>query len=146
MYPQLQVNFPAILGATAASFVFAWLWHGPLFGKLWMSLMGVPADAKPEPKMMMRSMGLQLLATFMTAYVLLFTGQIWRPSVWGAGADAPSYVYGLSNGAWIWIGFFVPMLLGAVAWENRPWKLFGLNAAYAFINLLIMAMILAYWR
>ena len=146
MHPALHINYLTIGAAVVASFVFAWLWHGPLFGKLWMSLMGVPADAKPEPKMMLRSMGLQLFATLLTAYVLLFTGEVWRPSVWGAGADGPSYVYGFFNGFWIWLGFFVPMLLGAVAWENRPWKLFGLNAAYTFINLQIMAMILASWR
>jgi len=143
---QIHVNYPAVAGAVVASFVFAWLWHGPLFGKRWAALMNLPADLKPEPKMMLRSMGLQLLGTFLTAYVLVFTGEVWRPSVWGTGADQPSYFYGFFNAFWIWLGFFVPMLLGAVAWENRPWKLFGLNAAYNFINLQIIAMILAYWR
>lgn len=146
MHPELHINYLAIAAASVASFFFAWLWHGPLFGKTWAALMGMSMDARPEPKMMLRSMGLQLLATFMTAYVLLFTGEVWRPSVWGAGADAPAYVYGFFNGLWIWLGFFVPMLLSAVAWENRRWGLFGLNAAYAFVNLQIMAMILAFWR
>jgi hypothetical protein len=38
------------------------------------------------------------------------------------------------------------MLLGGVAWEGRPWALFGLNAAYSFLSLLLIAMIIAYLR
>jgi hypothetical protein len=40
----------------------------------------------------------------------------------------------------------VPLLLGAIAWEGKSWTLFGINAAYHFLNLQIIAMILAYWR
>ena len=68
------------------------------------------------------------------------------PSADNAGSDAPAYVYGFFNAMWIWHGFFVPMQLSAVAWEKRSWALFGLNLAYLFLNLQIMAMILAFWR
>src|SRR6266498_2968533 len=44
------------------------------------------------------------------------------------------------------IGLYVPLLLGAVAWENKSWKLFGINAAYSFVMLQLVAMILAFWR
>src|SRR5258708_25829279 len=96
--------------------------------------------------MMRRYMGLQILGSFLTSYVLVFSGEVWRPSVWAAGADQPSYFYGFFNGFWIWLGFFVPMLLGAVALENPPSKLFALNAAYHFINPPILAMVPAFWR
>ena len=39
-----------------------------------------------------------------------------------------------------------PMLLGGVAWENRSWKWFRINAGYHLMALLAAAMILAYWR
>src|SRR5258708_22836646 len=84
--------------------------------------------------MMRRYMGLQILGSFLTSYVLVFSGEVWRPSVWAAGADQPSYFYGFFNGFWIWLGFFVPMLLGAVAWENRPWKLFGTDRKSTRLN------------
>jgi hypothetical protein len=146
MVPQLHINYLAIFTAVAASFVFGWLWYGPIAGRKWAALMKMPADFKPQPKAMLRSMALQLLGTFLMAYVLAHSGEVWRASVWGAGADEPFYVYGFFNAFFTWIGFFVPMLLASVAWEGRPWALFGLNAAYHFINLQIIAMILAFWR
>jgi hypothetical protein len=146
MYIQIPVNYLAIIAAVIASFLFGWLWYGPLFGKKWTSLMNMPVDAKPDPKVMMRGMGLTLLGTFLTAYVLAHTAAVWRPSVWGVGADAASYLYGFYSGFFTWVGFFVPMLLGSVAWEGRSWRLFWLNAAYHFVNLQLIAMILAHWR
>lgn len=146
MYPAIHVNWAAIIAAVVASFVFGWLWYGPLFGKMWVRLSRISMDTTPDAAFMLRSMGLTLLGTFLTAYVLLYTGEIWRPSVWKIGADAPAHVYGFFNGVFAWLGFQVPILLGQVAWQNHSWKLFGLNAAYHVLNLQLMAMILAYWR
>lgn len=146
MYPQIHVNYLAVLAAVVASFLLGWLWYGPLFGKKWAGLMNMSMDQKPDPKVMMRGMGLTLLGAFLTTYVLLHSAEVWRASVWGAGADARSYYYGFFSGFFTWIGFFVPMLLGSVAWEGRSWSLFGLNAAYHFVNLQLIAMILAHWR
>ncbi len=146
MYPQIHVNYLAVAAAVVVSFLFGWLWYGPLFGKKWASLMKMPADFKPDPGLMMRSMGLTLAGTFLTAYVLLHSTEVWRASVWGAGTDAPSWRYGLFGGFFTWLGFYVPLLLGSVAWEGRSWSLFGLNAAYHLVNLQLIAMILAHWR
>jgi hypothetical protein len=146
MYPQIHVNFMAVAAAVVVSFFFGWLWYGPLFGKKWAGLMNMPTDGKPDPKVMLRGMGLMVLGTFLTAYVLAYSAEVWRPSLWRAGTDAPAYLYGFCSGFFTWLGFYVPMLLGAVAWEGRSWSLFGLNASYHFVNLQIIAMILAYWR
>jgi Protein of unknown function (DUF1761) len=146
MLPQLHINYLAMLAAVVLSFTFGWLWYGPIAGRKWAALMNLPADFKPDRKFMLRSMALQLLGTFLIAYVMAHGGEVWRASVWNAGVDEPFYVYGFFNAFFTWIGFFVPMLLGSVAWEGRPWALFGLNAAYHFINLQIIGMILAYWR
>jgi hypothetical protein len=66
--------------------------------------------------------------------------------VWKAGADASAAFYGFSAGFWTWIGFYVPLLLGGVAWENKSWRLFCINAAHAFVMLQVVGMILALWR
>jgi len=146
MHPQIHINLIAVLVAVVASFLFGWLWHGPLFGKTWARLMKMRMDRKPDAISMFRSMGLTLLGTFLTAYVLAHATEVWRPSVWGVGTDGPFYVYGFFAGFFVWLGYFVPVQLGAVAWEGRSWSLFALNAAYHLVNLQIIAMIVAGWR
>jgi len=146
MQPQLHLHWPAIVAAVAAAFVFGGAWYGPLFGKTWAGLMGMPADFKPAPDQMRKSMILQLVGTFLTTYVLAHSVQVWRPSAWGVGADSPSHVYGFFGGFFTWVGFYIPLQLGKVSWENRPWKLFFINAGHDFINLQIIAQILACWR
>jgi hypothetical protein len=144
--PAIEINFLAIAAAVAASFVFGWLWYGPLFGRTWARLIGMRMVAKPDTRVIVRGMALTLLGTIFTAYVLVHSTNVWRPSAWGVGADAPDFVYGFFSAFFTWLGFYVPMLLGSVAWEKRSWKLFGLNAAFHFLNLQLVAMILAHWR
>ena len=43
-----------------------------------------------------------------------------------------------------WLGFFLPVDLGTVAWEKKSWKLFGINTGYHFVSLLVVARILAH--
>ena len=146
MHPQIHVNWMAVVVAVVASFFFGWLWYGPLFGRKWAALMKFPPDMKPEAKVMVHDMALMVIGTFLTSYTLVFLSDSWRPSVWGGGEDAPGYVYGFLAGLWTWLGFYVPMQLSAVAWEGKGWGLFGINAAYCFLNLQLIAMILAYMR
>jgi hypothetical protein len=146
MHPTFHVNWLAVLVAVVAAFIFGWLWYGPLFGKKWAALMKFPPDMKPDPKVMMRGMVLMVIGTFLTTYTVVYVSDIWRPSVWGGSGDAAGYVYALATAFWVWLGFYVPMLLGGVAWEGRPWALFGLNAAHAFLSLLLIAMIIQYVR
>ena len=146
MQPAITINFAAIAIAVIASFIFGWLWYGPLFGKTWGRLMGMPMDAKPDSKVMLRGMVLTLVGVFLTAYVLVHTTNVWRPSAWGVGKDLADAVYGFFSGFFTWLGFYIPMLLSQVAWEGRSWKLFALNAAYHFLNLQLIAMIVAHWR
>lgn len=143
MYPQIQVHGVAIAIATLVAFFFSYLWYGPLFGKTWATWMGMSFDKKPESKEMLRSMVLGALGTFLMAYVLDHTTQVWRHSVWGGSleSDGPLYLYGVYSGFFTWLGFYVPRHLNSVAWERRTWKLAGLNAAHDFLHLQIIAVI-----
>jgi hypothetical protein len=144
--PNIVLSWPAILIAVVAAFFLGFLWYGPLFGKPWAKLMGFKLNHKPKPRVMAKAYGLQLLGTFLTAFVMAHTCQIWRPSVWGLGQDSPFYMYGFYNGIFTWLGFYVPLQFGKVTWENRPWKLFFINASYELVMLQAMSLILAYWR
>lgn len=146
MKPEIVLHWPAIAAAVVAAFAFGGVWYGPLFGKTWGALMGMPMDRKPEPAVMKRAFANQLVGTFLTAFVLAHSVSVWRPSVWGAGADAPSVTYGFLCGFFTWLGFYVPLQLSKISWENRPWKLFFINAAHDFISLQFISQILAHWR
>ena len=147
MHPQIHLNYAAVILAAILSFVFSFLWYGPLFGKTWARLQGMDMTKKPDSSFMTRAMALQLLGLIFTAYVLAYTDNVWRPSNWAFGnQDKPGYVYGFLGGFFTWLGFYIPTLLGSSTWEGKPWKLFYLNAAYNFLNLQIISMVVACWR
>ena len=146
-HPNLVLYWPAIIVSIIAAFIFGGLWYGPLFGKTWAKLIGMDGEAcKPAPAVMKKAFTLQLLGTFLTVFVIAHMVQVWRPSVWGVGQDESSCSYGFLCGLFTWIGFYVPLQLGKISWEQRPNKLFWINAAHDFINLQIISQILANWR
>jgi hypothetical protein len=146
MQPQIHLNWLAIVVAVVASFLVGGLWYGPLFGGAWKREMGVPPDARPAGSEMAKSLLLNLFGTFLMAFVLTHDVLGWRPSAWNAGADAAPAVYGFFAAFFAWIGFVVPVLLNGVAFEKKSWKLFSINAAFQLVSLLILGMILTFWR
>jgi len=144
MNPQIHLNPLAIGAAVAASWVLGGLWYGPLFGKAWKAGMGVPADAKPTG--MGKALAINAFGILLMAFVMSHDVAVWRPSAWGLSPDKPSPVYGFFAGFFLWLGFVVPILLNSVAFEQKTWKVFGINAAYQFVSLQAMGHILAAWR
>lgn len=144
--PKLVLNYPAIVTAALVYFALGWLWFGPLFGKLWVKEMGFKNDYKPDKSVMVRAMILTVIGCLLTSFVLTHAEQIWRPSVWDRSADSPDYLYGVMAAFFTWIGYYVPLLFMGVAYENRSWKFFGINASYHFAGLLAAGEILTYWR
>lgn len=133
------LNFFAIAAAAASSIVIGFIWYGPLFGTAWMKEMGVAPDFKPDPAMMKRSLLLMIAGAVLTSIALACAINV-------AGSRAPAASQGLVAALGAWAGFYVPMLLGGVAWENRSWRWFGINAGYHLAALLAAAMIVAHWR
>ena len=146
MQPQIILYWPAIIVATIAAFCWGGLWYGPLFGKAWGKAMGMDMNQKPDPKVMRRAFALQACGLFLTSYVMTHTGQIWRPSVWGAGIDMSDSAYGFFNAFFVWLGFYIPQQFSKVGWEGRSWKVFFINAGHDLTNLMIISQILAHWR
>ncbi|MEQ1773482.1 MAG: DUF1761 domain-containing protein [Burkholderiales bacterium] len=146
MQPVIHLNWFAIAAAVLANIIIGFLWYGPILGKAWMREMGISPDHKPDPAVMKRSMIIMIVSAFLTATVLAHTVAVWRPSTWNAGTDAANAIYGFASAFFTWIGFFVPVLLAGVAWENKSLRLFGINAGYHFVALLAAGMILAFWR
>jgi len=136
---QPVINYLAVLVAAVASVVLGFVWYGPLFGKTWAQLMGFDKKKMAEAKkkgMPKQTWVLMILGTLVTSYVLAhFVDYL----------DAVNVAGALQAGFWLWLGFIVPVQLGMVLWEGKPWKLYFLNAAYYLVNLSVMATILALW-
>ncbi len=130
MCPITHTSFIALGTAVIASFVFGFLWYGPVFGKTWMKLMGKKMEDCQGKKPPVAAMLLTLLGTILTTMVLAFI--IHRP-------ERPCG-YGVAFLAWL--GYYIPLLISTVVWEGKPWGLFLMNAAYYFLNLQLIAAIL----
>jgi hypothetical protein len=142
--PVVPINYLAVLACGASAMVLGSLWYGPLFGKRWMALMGMNKPAQMDPAMkkaMLRSYSLMFLGSLVMAYVLAHATVFASAYTRTTGTPA-----GLMSGVWNWLGFVVPVSLGTVLWENKPWKLWAINSGYYLVQLCVMGVILANWR
>lgn len=139
----VPVNLWAVLVSAIVAMALGFLWYGPLFGKAWMQMMGVTSQTMNDPAMK-KSMWWRYLLMFIGA---LLTNYVLAHALVFASTymNVSGLVAGLQAGFFNWIGFIAPVTLGAVLWENKPWKFWFLNAGYYLVYLLIAGMILASW-
>ena len=137
MCPFTHANYLVLGAAIATSFIFGFLWYGPVFGKEWAKLSGLSMGSM---KMKPKTMVFMVIGTFLMAltldHALIFGSAYLKVS----GASA-----GLQAGFWNWLGFIAPVTMGVVLWEGKPWKLWMINAGFYLVNLLVMGVILAMW-
>jgi hypothetical protein len=111
-------------------------WYSPaLFAKPWMEALGlVPGHAKTGfAAAMIGSLIGDLVTALVMVHFILWSG-----------------ASGLATGAFIgflcWIGFFVAIQLPQGLYEQRPMKVFAINAGYWFVGLVGIGALLAVWR
>lgn len=140
---EFKINFIAVVVAVPINFILGMVWYTALFGKPWMKEMGYDPNMRPDKKQMLKGMALSILGSFLFVWVLAWTMAGWQfiPKAKEMGA----LVNGINSAIFIWLGFFVPVHLSKVVWENHSWKLFFINSGYNLVSALIAAIILAYW-
>jgi len=129
------VNLVGVVAATIASFVIGGVWYSPpVFGRLWMQLVGMTLEQARRGQA--RALVLGLLANLLTAYVLAVVIRF---------AGASTIADGLAVGFIVWLGF--PASVHFVSWtfERRPTKLTAMNLAHSLVIFLVMGAILAVW-
>jgi len=129
------VNWVAIVIAAIAQFIIGWVWYGPLFGKTWMSMMGMS-----QQSMSREGMGKTMTLTFIGSLV---TAAVLSMLVGWMGAKTLSA--GIAAGFWAWLGFVATVTLGGVLFAKMSWNLYILNNAYQLVSLAVMGAILAKW-
>lgn len=129
------MNWLAVIVAAILQVVVGFIWYGPLFGKTWMSMMGI----KPESisrEGMGKTYALQVVGSLVTAGVLAKLVGMMGARTLGAGITA---------GFWVWLGFVATVTLGSVLYEKRSWSLYAFNNAYQLVSLAVMGAVLAVW-
>ncbi len=136
------VNYLSIFVAAVAAFVFGFLIHGPLLGKVWLGLMNVtPAEMERGKKEMEKKMPFYMGAAFLqqlvVAFVLSYFAYITYSETIG---DAFSVAF------WAWLGFTAMPLLNGVLWEKRTVPLYAFNVGYQLASILLVSLIVTLWR
>ena len=138
MIQQASINYLAVFAAAIASMVIGFLWYGPLFGKMWMSLMSFDNKKLKEAKKegMGKIYTLAFLSSLIMSYILahfVFYTQV------------KTITDGIILAFWVWLGFFATTQLGMVLWEGKPIKLYFLKTLHDLASLCVMASILTVW-
>lgn len=134
------INYWAVLVSAIASMGIGSIWYGPLFGKKFMTAMGMD-QWSPEKKDEMRK-------KMVTSYILQFIASVVMFFVlaWYIVTSVHTGVYGgMANAFGLWLGFVVPLALGNAVWGGR-WSLFWLNIGNMLLTLLVAGAIIGGWR
>ncbi len=134
-----EVNMWAVVVAAIASMVIGSIWYGPLFGKMFSSLMGfdqlTPDQQAAAKKGMMKLYVVQFIASLVMFYVMAwFINNIYS-DVRGA----------LTVAFMSWLGFTLTTQLGNALWGGKM-KLFWLGAGNSLVTAIVGALILGMWK
>ncbi len=129
----IHLNYPAVIVAGVAVFVFAAAYYVVLASPRAKLSLAAKARSRPSPWLM----GLELLKSIVVATVI--AGLV---RVIGIANIASALNLGLA----LWIAFPVVLLVGSVTQENVPWRLGAIHAGDWLAKLLIVCTIVTIWR
>ncbi len=134
------INIWAVLVATLSTFLVGWVWYGPLFGKAWMSAVGLDEE-QIEKGNMGKIFGLAFVFEFIMAFnlAMFFYGSPETAAAITAGSGA---FYGFLTGfGWVFFALAVNSL-----YEQKSWKYILINGGYWTVAFTVMGLILGAWK
>ena len=133
MHSFADINWLAVVVATASSFALGGLWYGPLFSKAWMQLTGMTKEKGAEASMAVTFGGTAALNLLIAIALALLAG------------PHAGWKMGLHTGLFSSL-FFVATSIGVIyLFEKRPLRLLLINAGYQVVNFCIMGSIIGAW-
>lgn len=127
------VNWLAVIVGTVLSMVLGFLWYGPLFGKLWLKLIGkTEEEIEADPTVYIKT----AVAAFITMLVL---------NMVVVAFGATTFVAGLLAGGFIFFGLGATTTFVYTSFEGPSEKVWLLYAEYQLLVFLIMGGIFAIW-
>ena len=138
----MEINYLSVLACGVFAMVAGFLWYGPLFGNMWLRVIGADAmDMSRRAEMQKKAMPLyavQFLLVLFQAYVLAHFIQGWPSAA------------GTETALWIWAGFVMPTVAASSMWNDDSssvaWTRFLLQAGFQLLCLVAFGFILGYWQ
>ncbi len=131
----VQGHVSGVILAIVAYMILGFLWHGPLFGALWIRLNKMAKPKKEDMKFSMMVPG--LCASIATAFV--------QSAVIGRSFEIlalPSILHAFIIATLFWLPFTGMVLLTNYTWSQKPAQLFFLDGAFSLLSLLLIAAVL----
>ncbi len=138
-----DVNLLAILVSAVVAFIIGFLFHGPLFGKLWMKLANITPTGNEKMSDMYGQMGMNFGVNIITACVIAILINV-------AGSSALMIDYsvlcvGLTVSFLGWLGFVFTGSSMDPIWMKTSWKLWAFECVSSLVMLLSMGAIISSW-
>ena len=133
MLPFSSVNWLAVVVGMVVSMAMGALWYGPLFGNLWLRLIGKTEDEiEPNPFDYMKTAIASFVAMlFLNFFVIAFGGG--------------GFFNGAVLGALAFLGFGATMTYVYTIFEGPPEKVWLLYSAYQIVVFILMGGVFAIW-
>lgn len=137
----LSINLLAVLAAAVAAFIIGFLFHGPVFGKVWMKLANIHPTGNEKFSDMIPQMVKNLLANIVCAYVLAMFIYV----TVGYYNNSGNVIGGMGIAFWAWLGFLVTSSSMDVIWMGKSKNLWLFEVVASLVSFLAMGAILAAW-
>ena len=130
------VNYLSLIVASLVPMIVGSLWYGPLFGEMWIKLMGFTKSQMSGGKNeMYKAYGFSLVGSVVIAFVLT---QIF------AMANVLTVQEALSTAFMLWLAFIAATKLNDVVWGGKPWSLYMLDVGYQLTSILLISLVLIF--
>ena len=133
----LEIHYLGVVVAAVAAFVMSSVWY-TVFGKARMELLDqdprATADMRKVPAWQKAAeLVRELVIAYVVARFVVLIGVVdWKAAV--------------QLGFWLWFGFVFMILVGAVVWDDVPWKVTAIHGDDWLVKPPLMAVILSVWR
>ena len=133
--PSVAINWGAVVVAALINMAVGFAWYSPkLFGKQWAKALGKKVGDMGNAN---------------SGYAITTIGalvQAWILSHFVTYAGSNTFWKGVMTGFWLWLALVGIVMATNIVFEDRPWKLWRINAGYFLVVLLINGGLLASWR
>ncbi|MCC7019078.1 MAG: DUF1761 domain-containing protein [Ardenticatenales bacterium] len=132
-----HVNWIAIVVCVVAAMALGFVWYGPLFGKLWLELMGWGTKNEAELK--------EMQSKAMPGYAVMAVGAAVMALVLQAvlhATGAATVGAAVIVAALLWLGFVATSTLGTAMFSDTDKRLWALNEGYVLVQMVLFAVIL----